>query len=1023
MSTKDVISVESEYTVVVEQDNITVTEIEGGDQINVTEVSSSVLFTQLWQRISTELSPINTNDSLKILNTVTIEGYQDATQFSVKGFSTQTSDIVLIQDSSDTKIVSINDNGQQMATGARVNEFSTDETLAGNSDTALVTEKAIKIYSDTKIGGSGTTGKIPKYSGSKTLTDSIISESSGIITIAGSAKMSTGATVNEFSTDGTLTDDSDIALVTEKAIKTYSDTKYTGTGTTNTLTKFTGAKSLGDSIVSESGTVLTCAGAVNINGQDDASQLVVKANSIQTEPLFLAQDSIGAELFRLNSNDSTNLFTSSTDDITSANNCLGIGSGSLSSLTSGSFNVALGTDSLGSVTTGGSNMSIGRASGNMLTTGGFNVFIGDNAGNEQTTQSFNVFIGDGAGRVSSVFSSENVAIGQRAGEYLQHAGNTYVGASSGKFATDAKWNACFGYQTMYGFTGVTTGDGNAMLGFQAGRSIRDGGFNVLIGYQAGYGYVSESNKLIIENSSDIVTPLIYGEFDNDIVTISGQLNVEGQNDVSQLVLKNNATQTEPIVLCKDSINAELFRVFSDGDSNLGFGASVFLGLTSGTENIFFGTNSGFNNSSGSTNTGIGVNSLLSNTTGSGNFALGSNSLRSNTTAVNSVAIGVSALRNSNANANVAIGAGAMFTNSTGANNIAIGANSLDVGSTPSLNIAIGNTALKSNNSSQNVAIGYNCGRTVTGNSNVFIGYDVASTQTAISNQLWIDNSNTSTPLIYGEFDNEVVTISGQLNIEGQNDVSQLVVKENDTQTNDTILVNDSSDTQISSINGSGLQMATGARVNEFSTDGTLADDSDTALVTEKAIKTYVDRGVAEVVSQVAHGLAVQDAIYYDGSDWQKADASAVTTLGTSLVSAVADVDNFTVTHMGLVTGLSGLDVGEWYYVSDSTPGLLTLTESTTYSNPILIAISTTSGIVMPYRAQDIGGPSVDTTRSDYDSTNLNYLYTGSAAPGSSEADPVWRISRYDFSTGELYYADGDELYNNIYDNRESLSYS
>lgn len=35
------------------------------------------------------------------------------------------------------------------ATGARVNEFSTDGTLAGNSDTAVPTEKAVKTYVDT----------------------------------------------------------------------------------------------------------------------------------------------------------------------------------------------------------------------------------------------------------------------------------------------------------------------------------------------------------------------------------------------------------------------------------------------------------------------------------------------------------------------------------------------------------------------------------------------------------------------------------------------------------------------------------------------------------------------------------------------------------------------------------------------------------------------------------------------------------------------------------------------------------
>jgi hypothetical protein len=41
-------------------------------------------------------------------------------------------------------------------------------------------------------------------------------------------------------------------------------------------------------------------------------------------------------------------------------------------------------------------------------------------------------------------------------------------------------------------------------------------------------------------------------------------------------------------------------------------------------------------------------------------------------------------------------------------------------------------------------------------------------------------------------------------------------------------------------NAGGIQVNQGQRVDEFSTDGTLAGDSDTALPTEKAVKTYVD---------------------------------------------------------------------------------------------------------------------------------------------------------------------------------------
>ena len=55
------------------------------------------------------------------------------------------------------------------------------------------------------------------------------------------------------------------------------------------------------------------------------------------------------------------------------------------------------------------------------------------------------------------------------------------------------------------------------------------------------------------------------------------------------------------------------------------------------------------------------------------------------------------------------------------------------------------------------------------------------------------------------------------------------------------ILNDTS-TDILTVNASGIKTISGATINEFSIDGTLAGDSDTALPTEKAVKTYVDGG-------------------------------------------------------------------------------------------------------------------------------------------------------------------------------------
>ena len=182
--------------------------------------------------------------------------------------------------------------------------------------------------------------------------------------------------------------------------------------------------------------------------------------------------------------------------------------------------------------------------------------------------------------------------------------------------------------------------------------------------------------------------------------------------------------------------------------------------------------------------------------------------------------------------------------------------------------------------------------------------------------------------------------------------------------------------------------------------------------------------VSETITSVSHGFSVGNAVYFDGTDYQLADSSASTTLGTGVVSKVVDADTFYVTFMGKIPDLSGLSTGDWYYVSDSTPGLLTTTAGSTYINPIGRAVSSTELFVFPMRADQVQ-PTVDglTTQSAYDSVNTQYFYTGRAVVGSSEASAVWKISRFDFSDGSITFEDGDQLYDNEWTDREAGSYS
>jgi hypothetical protein len=134
-------------------------------------------------------------------------------------------------------------------------------------------------------------------------------------------------------------------------------------------------------------------------------------------------------------------------------------------------------------------------------TGTGNTYIGESAGYSNTDGSFNTFIGLGAGH-SNVTGSWNTFIGESAG-YHNTTGhdNTYIGLEAG--------------------FSKTAGSYNTFIGLGAGASNTTGSNNVFLGFWAGLNETG-SNKLYIANSATN-TPLIYGEFDNQILTVNGNL--------------------------------------------------------------------------------------------------------------------------------------------------------------------------------------------------------------------------------------------------------------------------------------------------------------------------------------------------------------------------------------------------------------------------------------------------------------------------------------------------------------------
>ncbi|MCX7550974.1 tail fiber domain-containing protein [Xanthomarina sp. F2636L] len=141
-----------------------------------------------------------------------------------------------------------------------------------------------------------------------------------------------------------------------------------------------------------------------------------------------------------------------------------------------------------------------------------------------------------------------------------------------------------------------------------------------------------------------------------------------------------------------------------------------------TTTIALGTDAGLNNSnaSGTENTFIGVNAGKTNTSGNSNTYIGTES-------------------------------GSSSNVGTGMSNVSVGAHS--------------GAALT--NASENVIIGANAGALVTsGSGNVIIGSSAGNSQN-YSNKLLIDNSGTTTPLVYGDFLNNRLFVNRTSQISNQ----------------------------------------------------------------------------------------------------------------------------------------------------------------------------------------------------------------------------------------------------------------
>jgi hypothetical protein len=172
-------------------------------------------------------------------------------------------------------------------------------------------------------------------------------------------------------------------------------------------------------------------------------------------------------------------------------------------------------------------------------------------------------------------------------------------------------------------------------------------------------------------------------------------------------------------------------------------------VTTGIKNSFFGANSGYSNTTGFSNTFIGSYSGYTNSTGSSNVFVGYNGGYANTTGSNNTFIGnLSGKSNTTGAWNAFLGLNSGYNNSSGASNVFVGVNAGFNNTTGQKNVFLGSGA------------GYD---NVIGTGNVFLGKSAGGKELG-SNKLYIANSDTLKPLIYGDFASKRLELNGKVGI-------------------------------------------------------------------------------------------------------------------------------------------------------------------------------------------------------------------------------------------------------------------
>ena len=327
---------------------------------------------------------------------------------------------------------------------------------------------------------------------------------------------------------------------------------------------------------------------LNINGTINSSSYWTSSGGVlspktTTDSVNIASGEAytqnGVDLIKVPSTSATSLCIGDTGFTGTGNDNLMIGENAGGSLTNSEDNVLVGTDTGRLLSTGYGNSFFGKTAGEENVGGHYNTYLGEGAGRYQTDNN-NVAIGRRAlyGVSGSSNGEQNIALGtfalhgittgdynvalgnyaleeltsgrynfglgSNAGNSVTNAGsNVFIGYDSGKWRTSS-YNVYIGQGSGHGADGISTGEHNIGIGYYSLLYSTTGSNNLNIGYRSGQGFTTESgcvylgnevgktnllgssNKLAIDNE-DTATPLVYGDFSTDELTVNGDLDIIG----------------------------------------------------------------------------------------------------------------------------------------------------------------------------------------------------------------------------------------------------------------------------------------------------------------------------------------------------------------------------------------------------------------------------------------------------------------------------------------------------------------